>query len=99
MADGDRIRVPSRDDAAAAGAAAPGASGEPGTGAGTGGLLDLNTATAAELEALPGIGPVTAGKIIAAREEAPFAAVEELRTRSLVGEKTFEGLKDLVAAG
>ena len=92
VTDGERIRVPSRDDPATSAA-----SGEPGAGAA--GLLDLNSATAAELEALPGIGPVTAEKIIAAREEAPFAAVEELRTRGILGEKTFEGLKDLVAAG
>jgi competence protein ComEA len=94
LEDGAHIVVPSRDDRAAA-SGQPGAGGG-GGGGGTGGLLDLNAATQAELEALPGIGPVTALKILDARDEAPFTSVEDLRTRKLVGEKTFEGLRDLV---
>jgi competence protein ComEA len=100
--DGDQVRVPSRDDVPAAapdgtaatpgGAAAPGSAGAPG-----GAPVDLNRATQAELETLPGVGPATALKIIAAREEAPFAAVEELRTRRVLGEKTFEKLREHVA--
>jgi competence protein ComEA len=89
--DGDQIRVPSRDDASRA---TSGTSG-PSTAVGSG-PFDLNQATAAQLDGLPGIGPVTAAKIIASRDEQPFRAVEDLRTRKLVGEKTYAQLKDLV---
>ena len=94
LADGDQVRVPSRDDATATlGPTGPGGNAPPG---GSGALVDLNIATSAELEALPGIGPATAGKIIAAREEQPFTTVDELRSRSVLGEKTFEKVRDLV---
>lgn len=89
--DGDQIRVPSRDDASRTTSGTTG----PATAAGSG-PLDLNQATAAQLDGLPGIGPVTAAKIIASRDEQPFTAVDDLRTRKLVGEKTFGQLKDLV---
>ena len=91
--DGDQIRVPSRDDQTTT-AAQPDTG--PGPSGGARGPVDLNRATAAELDALPGIGPVTAAKIIASRDQQPFAAVADLRTRKLVGEKTFASLKDLV---
>jgi competence protein ComEA len=88
------VRVPSRDDPTAATAPPNG-----GSGGGGGGPtpVDLNRATAAELDALPGIGPVTAAKIIASREDQAFASVDDLRARKLVGEKTFASLKGLVA--
>ena len=94
LQDGQQVRVPSRDDTLA-GAGATSAAGNGTGGGGAGGPVNLNKATQSELEALPGIGPVTAGKIIAAR---PFASVDDLKTRKVVGEATFGKIRDLVTA-
>jgi competence protein ComEA len=59
-------------------------------------MIDLNRATEAQLDTLPGVGPATVGRIVAARDEAPFATVEELRSRGIVGEATFDKLRDLI---
>jgi competence protein ComEA len=93
--DGEKIRVPSRDDTPGG----PPASGATGTGRGDTGHIDVNAASASELDTLPGVGPATAAKIIAAREERPFATVQELLERKVVGAATFEKLRDLVTAG
>jgi competence protein ComEA len=89
--DGDEIRVPSRDDPATGAATSTAGGGQP-----AGGPIDLNGATAEQLDTLPGIGPVTAAKIIASRQAQPFRTVDDLRTRKLVGATTFEKLRDLV---
>lgn len=96
LKDGDQIRVPSRDDAAAPSARPAGAGSAGGGGSAAAEPIDLNHATESELDTLPGIGPATAAKIVASREEQPFVSVDDLRTRKLVGEKTFASLKDLV---
>jgi competence protein ComEA len=93
--DGDRIVVPSRDSPSGTGPA-------PATGASAGPdahLIDLNHATAAELDTLPGVGPVTADRIIASRAEKPFASVDELKERGLIGAKAFEKIQPLVTVG
>jgi competence protein ComEA len=96
--DGEQIRVPSRDDALSAPSPGPAAVGG-GEDPSPGRPVDVNTATAAALDTLPGIGPATAAKIIAAREQAPFAAVDELRSRGVLGEATFAKVRDLVTVG
>jgi len=57
------------------------------------GLVSINSGTQAELEELPGIGPVTAGKII---DNRPYGSVQELLERKIVGKTTFEKIKDLI---
>ena len=59
--------------------------------------LDLNRATVEELDALPGIGEVLAGRIVAYREEnGPFESVEELMEVSGIGEAKLADLAGLV---
>jgi competence protein ComEA len=92
LTDGEQVFVPGPGDpppppppgaAADAGAAPPAP-------------LDLNTATLEQLDALPGVGEVTAGRIIAYRSAHPFTAVDELLEVPGIGQRRFEQLKDLV---
>ena len=60
-------------------------------------LIDLNIASQAELESLPGIGPTTALKIIEYREQnGPFLATEDIINVSGIGPGTYERIKDLI---
>jgi competence protein ComEA len=60
----------------------------------TTGLVNLNTASASDLEALPGIGARTAARIVEYRQKnGPFKKVEELMNVRGVGEKNFLKLK------
>jgi competence protein ComEA len=63
------------------------------------GLINLNRATAQELEALPGIGPKLAADIVAFRQEQPFASIEDLQLVSGIGPKRLEAVLDLVTVG
>ncbi|MDX6266925.1 MAG: competence protein ComEA [Frankiales bacterium] len=57
-------------------------------------LLDLNTATAQDLDALPGIGPVLADRIVSWRtEHGRFGSVDQLREVSGIGESKYQSLK------
>lgn len=100
LTDGSQIVVP-RIGAGPAGAdpmpAAPGAAppdvDEPD------GPVNINTASADELEALPGIGPVTVDRIIAARDERPFASLEEAVERGVMNRGQLEDIQGLATAG
>ena len=60
-------------------------------------LVDLNRATASELEALPGLGAVLAQRVIAFRESVGrFQTVEDLRAVKGIGAKKFDRLKSLI---
>jgi competence protein ComEA len=86
--DGQQIVVP--------GIGIPAASAGGGT---IGGLLDLNSASSSALDALPGIGPVTVQKIVAARTEKPFGSVDELVTRKVLTKAQLDKIRDLVTVG
>lgn len=61
------------------------------------GRVNLNTATVAELDALPGVGPVLAQRIVAHREQhGAFRSVSDLRRVNGIGDARYEDLKDRV---
>jgi competence protein ComEA len=92
LADGEQIVVPSRSPVGGAIAASP-----PAAGASPTAPLDLNTATAEQLDALPGIGPATAAKIVAFRQaHGAFHAVDELDAVPGIGPSRIAQLKGLV---
>ena len=96
LADGEQIRVPRIGEAETAAAAPPAASDPTGPSAG---LVNLNTATPEELEALPGIGPVTVQKIVAARQAQPFASLEDAVQRGVLNRGQLEDIQGVATAG
>jgi len=63
-------------------------------------LININFASQVELESLPGIGPTTAQKIIAYREQnGPFLTIEDIINVPGIGPGTYERIKDLITVG
>lgn len=87
----------------ASGSASGGSGSGSGSGSGTGGAapggkVDLNRATAADLDALPGVGPVTASKILDWRaKNGRFTRIEQLREVDGIGERRYAQLSALVS--
>lgn len=100
--DGEQIVIPTLEEAAdlpdqAGSAAAPAGGGSP---ADVRGVVDINRADATTLDALPGIGPALAGRIVAWRESnGPFETVDDLASVSGIGPATVEKLRDSVTVG
>ena len=88
LRDGDQIRVPAPGEAAAMGSAGGDADAP----------VDVNRASAAELERLPGVGPVLAQRIVDYREEhGPFATAEDLLDVPGIGEAKLAELRDAIS--
>lgn len=89
LSDGSKLYIPEKGSLSAA----PDQSASSGfsDASGTFGVVNVNTASSSQLEALSGVGPVTAGKIIAGR---PYLRLEELVEKKIVGQALFSKLKD-----
>jgi competence protein ComEA len=91
LADGTQILVPRRPPLGTAGPA-PSVGGDP-----TSPKVNINSASAVELEALPGVGEVIAQRIVDYRTaNGPFGSVDDLLDVSGIGEVTLEDIRDLV---
>ncbi|CAN5526658.1 hypothetical protein BH10ACT6_BH10ACT6_02270 [soil metagenome] len=89
LSDGEQIVVPAFGEAPPASVATGGTA--------LPGKVNINTADEPTLESLPRVGPAMAARILAWRAaNGRFTAIEDLMSVSGIGEKTFEGLKDLV---
>jgi competence protein ComEA len=91
LVDGSQILVPKEGALPASGVAGSG------TTSTAGGLVNVNTGTAADLETLPGVGEVIAQAIIDHRtENGPFTSVDQLLDVTGIGDATLENIRDLV---
>jgi len=98
LVDGEQVLVPGPGAPPVAAGPGPVGTGGAGTGgAAAGALVNLNTGTVADFDALPGVGEVLAARIVAWREEnGRFTSVEDLGEVVGIGPKVLDGVRDLV---
>ena len=95
--DGMQVYVPSREEAPAATGTTTTGAGQASSSGVSKGKVNLNTASAEELQTLSGIGPSLSQRIIDYRQaNGPFKSVDDLRKVSGIGDTRFKSLKDLV---
>jgi competence protein ComEA len=96
LSDAQHVHIPRVGEAAPATATDAAPAGQPTAG----GLIDLNRASATDLEELPGVGQAIAERIIAYRtQQGPFQTVEDLQNVTGIGAKLFAKLSPLVTVG
>lgn len=101
VADGEQILVPRQGQGGTTASASTAAASTPhATAPAKPSKVDLNSATAEQLDTLPGVGPATAAKIIADRTaNGPFRTVDDLLRVPGIGPAKLDGMKDLVTVG
>ena len=96
----ERVAARAGRDAADRAGQTPAENQPPAQGGANAALININTATAQELTALPGVGPGIAERIIAHREaHGPFRIIEEITDVSGIGERRFEDIRELITVG
>ena len=86
LSDGQKISIPSTKEISSTVNAEPESN-----------LININTAVAAELDEIPGVGPSTSSKIIAYREaNGRFETIEDIKEVDGIGDKTFEKMQNLI---
>lgn len=91
LTDGAKIYIPFVGESAAGNSSVLNSTSQAGI---VSGLVNINISSQAQLEALPGIGPVTAQKIIGGRS---YNSVDELLSKKIVGTKVFDQIKDKIS--
>ncbi|MFZ5596082.1 MAG: helix-hairpin-helix domain-containing protein [Bacillota bacterium] len=95
LKDQQKIIVPQKQEEVQPGASSGSTSSKKSTSVAPGGKVDINQATQAQLETLPGVGPALARRIISYREEKGyFSSEEEIKNVPGIGDKIYERIKD-----